>query len=182
MSQVQLDLLDPLDPQENMEKDCLGHRDHLDHPDLLATLHLANLALQVDLANLAPQVHLDQKETLVHLVLKVPGACLALLVAQDPKVSLPPANPDQQVFQDQLDQGESQVLKDIQVTLVHKGRKEREALVFRDLLVSPVQQVRQVLQGSPVSLALEDLAQLDLPVNQENQAHLVVMGSVDQWE
>lgn len=181
MSQAHLDLLAPLDLQEKMVKDCQDHRDPLDHLVLLVTHHLENLVLQVDLANLEPQVHLDLKEILVQLVLKAPEACLVLLVALDLQAFLQQANLEQQVFREQWDHGESQVLKDIQVFLVCQDKKEKEAMGFRGHQVREVQQEQWVLQGSLVSLVLEDQANLELLVNQVNQAHLAVMENLDQW-
>lgn len=181
MSQVQLDLPAPLEREEKMVKDSQGHRDPLDHLVLLVTLHLENLELQVDPANLEPQVHLDIKEILVHLVLKAPEACLVLLVALDQQAFLQQANLDQLVCQEQGDHRVLQVLKDIQVFLVRQDKKEKEVLGFRGHKVREVHQDQWALPESPVSLVLEDLANLEFLVNQVNQAHLAVMGNLDPW-
>lgn len=181
MSQDHLDLLGPLETEEKMVKDCQGHGDPLDHLVLLDTQHLENLVLQVDLANLEPQVHLDIKEILVHPVLKAPEACLVLLVALDQQGFLQQANLDQQVCQEQWDPGVSQVLKDIQVFLVHQDKKEKGVLGIRGHQVREVQRDQWVLLESLVSLVLEDLANLDFLVNQVNQAHLAMMGNPDPW-
>ncbi|KAB5562596.1 hypothetical protein PHYPO_G00019720 [Pangasianodon hypophthalmus] len=138
VSQVNLDLLDLPDPLVRVLKDCQGLRDHLAHLDLLATQHLESQALQVDQANQVQMVHLDLKEILVHLVLRDQGVLLDLLAALGLPVYLPLANLDQLVCLDQWDQEESQVLRDIQVFLVHQDKKETEVLAFKGHQVSLV--------------------------------------------
>lgn len=139
VSQVNLDLLDLLDPLARMVKDCQDLGDHLAHLDLLATQHLESQALQVDQGNQVQMVHLDLKEILVHMVLKDQGVLLDLLVALGLPVYLPLAILDQVVCLDQWDQGESQVLRDIQVFLVHQDKKETEVLAFMGHQVKLVQ-------------------------------------------
>lgn len=139
MPQVNLDLLDLPGPLARVLKDWKVPRDHLAHPDLLATRHLESQALQVDLENQVHMVHLELKEIPVHLVLRDQEVLLDPLAALGLPVFLLVANLDQLVCLDQWDQGGSQVLRDIQVFLVHQDLKETEVLAFKGHQVKLVQ-------------------------------------------
>ncbi|MCI4382974.1 hypothetical protein PGIGA_G00021010 [Pangasianodon gigas] len=203
--QANLDLLDLPDPLVRVVKDCQGLRDHLAHLDLLATQQLESQALQVDQANQVQMVHLDLKEILVHPVLRDQGVLLDLLAALGLPVYLPRANLDQLVCLDQWDQEESQVLRDIQVFLVHQDKKETEVLAFKGHQVSQVRQVHLVVMGhlvlwdqldqkatlelleleyqvNQVKMGLQDCQVLqDLKVLREHQEHLVLLVVQVMW-
>lgn len=98
--------------------DSLDPRALLDHPDLLATPHLANLAPQVGLVSLVFLAQLARKERWAQLDFKVLGACLDLLEVLDQLGSLPLASLDLMVCPEQWGHEGKQALRDIQVCLV----------------------------------------------------------------
>lgn len=178
MSPAQRAPLAHLAPQGKELWDSPDQRALPDHPDLLATPHLANLAPRVVLVSLVFLVQLARKERWGQLDFRVPGACLDLLEAPDLLESLPPAYLDLTVCPEQWDQGGKQVLRDIQVCLVCQELKGTEGWV------SQGHKVRQGLWdlwdqlGSLEQSVLERQASQDSQVRQENQVAQVGMGAL----
>ncbi|KAK6307628.1 hypothetical protein J4Q44_G00227760 [Coregonus suidteri] len=153
-----------------------------DHPDLLATPHLANMAPQVGPVSLVSLAQLARKERRAQLDFKVPGACLDLLEAPDLLGSLPLATLDLTVCPEQWGQEGKQVLRDIQVCLVCQELRGIEEWV------SQGHKVRQGLWdlwdqlGSLEHPELESQASQESLVRQEIQVAQVGMGPLVLWD
>lgn len=157
---VSQDLWAPLGLPAITAWDILDNRAHPGPPDPLATPHLASLAIQVVLGNQVVMECLVRRAILAHLEPWVQEDHPVPLEAQDLLDTLLLANLAHTVCPEAWGQGVRVDLKDIQVSLVCKDKRERGELVFLGHQVQTVKWAQWdplVCQGNPELVSLVPL-------------------------